>query len=562
MADQRLIRVLAVSGNAGVLEDLGHLFVSPGGSRPAGTRASLEDELFGAAVRHDDFPEVDLVTCRQGGEAVQAVRGTLQDEHGFALAFIDMQLSAGLDWLQAAEQIRAWDPGIYIVVLAGASEVHPLDVCARVPPADRLFFLQKPFEAMEVQQLVLALSAKRRVEGTGLARRRPPAPLVAGADALVAGIQHHPLATMAFDRHDALLAANPELLRLLPELAEVLAAGMSYGEIQNLIADRLLPEDTLFRSESWVRDRLDWHARGGGLLEQKLAGGRWVLLIEREAPHEVTYCHYLDITELKTREFNRTSTAHMTAVAQSFAGLCERLELLRPCAAGRPADREIADDPQVTVLHGQGPGLDPARASALTRKLTAVAQRMRLDPEPTGLNDLLSGTLREARDLPSSLQVEVIEGAGLWEVLVDRDAMAMALLELVCNAAEAMADGGRLTLETANVRLTRDFTATRSAVGAGDYVRLTVRDNGPGLSTELADRALNPFFTSKSETGHEGLGLSVVYGVVCQSGGHMEIDCGEGEGFKVDLYIPRMAADDGVLGADVHVVSTKRRTTR
>jgi signal transduction histidine kinase len=196
--------------------------------------------------------------------------------------------------------------------------------------------------------------------------------------------------------------------------------------------------------------------------------------------------------------------------------------------------------------------------------------------------------LREARDLPSSLQVEVIEGAGLWEVLVDRDAMAMALLELVCNAAEAMADGGRLTrdamamallelvcnaaeamadggrltLETANVRLTRDFTATRSAVGAGDYVRLTVRDNGPGLSTELADRALNPFFTSKSETGHEGLGLSVVYGVVCQSGGHMEIDCGEGEGFKVDLYIPRMAADDGVLGADVHVVSTKRRTTR
>ncbi len=563
MTDRVAVRVLAASGNTGVLDDLGHLFASRGEARTAGARASLADELFGAAVRHEDFPDVDLVTCRQGGEAAQAVRGALQDDRAFALVFIDMQLGPGLDWLQVAEQVRAWDPGIYIVVLAAGSEMHPLEVCARVPPADRLFFLQKPFEALEIQQFVLALSAKRRAEAAGLAARRPvTTPLMADAGALVAAIQHHPLAIMAFDRNDTLLAANPELLRLFPELAEVLTAGMTYGEVQGLIADRLLPSDTLFRKESWVRDRLDWHARGGGVVEQKLAGGRWVLLAERAAPHDVTYCHYLDIAELRIRDSNQTSAAHMTAVAQAFAGLCDRLDLLRPGGARGLARPDVADHPEVTVLHGQGSPQDPARAAALTRKLTAVAQRMRLDPEATDLNRLLAATPQAVEGLSPAVRIEVVEGAGLWEVLIDQEALAMVLHELVRNADEAMEDGGQLTFETANVRLSREFAAARSGVSAGDYVRLTVQDSGPGMSLEMAERALNPFFTSKAESGHEGLGLSVAYGVVSQSGGYMEIASDRDEGMKVDLYFPRIATGGGALGADVHVVSTKRRSRR
>ena len=94
---------------------------------------------------------------------------------------------------------------------------------------------------------------------------------IAEARALVAAIQHHPLATMAFDRNDALLAANPELLRLFPELADGLVAGLSYDEVQRLMADRLLPDDALVRPESWLRERQDWHVGGGGVLEQKFA---------------------------------------------------------------------------------------------------------------------------------------------------------------------------------------------------------------------------------------------------------------------------------------------------
>ncbi len=177
MADREAIRVLAASGDSGVIEDFRRLLLASADGENQGARVSLDQELFGLAVRHEDFPKVDLVTCRQGAEAVRAVRGALSEDQPFAVAFVDMSLGAGLDWLQTVEQIRGWDPRIHIVILAVGCDVHPLDVCKRVPPADRLFFFQKPFHPLEMQQLVFALNAKWRGEVTGLAAWRPDARL-------------------------------------------------------------------------------------------------------------------------------------------------------------------------------------------------------------------------------------------------------------------------------------------------------------------------------------------------------------------------------------------------
>ena len=157
--------------------------------------------------------------------------------------------------------------------------------------------------------------------------------------------------------------------------------------------------------------------------------------------------------------------------------------------------------------------------------------------------------------------LEVIEGAGLWEVLVDKEAFSTALGELLRNASEALGDrGGRVAIESANVRLSREFAASRSGLGRGEYVRVSVEDDGPGMSADMSQRALNPFFSSKNGDGHDGLGLSFVYGFVGQSGGYMEIRGGIGEGTRVELYFPRSAAETGTRGADVHVVTTRRST--
>ena len=161
----------------------------------------------------------------------------------------------------------------------------------------------------------------------------------------------------------------------------------------------------------------------------------------------------------------------------------------------------------------------------------------------------------------TDIAIEVVEGAGLWEILIDKESFSAALDEVLRNAAEALAEaGGRIVIEAANVRLSREFAALRSGLNAGEYVRVSVEDNGPGMSLDMTQRALNPFFTSKNHEAHDGLGLSFVYGFVGQSGGYLEIHSTVGKGTRVELYFPRSAIETGTRGADVHVVTTRRRT--
>ena len=291
------------------------------------------------------------------------------------------------------------------------------------------------------------------------------------------------------------------------------------------------------------------------MLEQRFAEDRWVLLVERATPHDVTYCHYIDIAELRRRESGRAAAAHMTAVAQAFGGLCERLDFLRLEGATEPETPErLRADPRIAVLRAPAGRRARDEGPALAGKLRAVAQRLKLDPEPADLNRLVAETVRkQGLVMPAGVKLEVVEGVGLWEVLADRAAVGMALGELTRNAAEAMEGKGLLVIETANVRVTRDFTAARSGISVGDYVRLSVEDSGTGMSAELAGRALNPFFTSKAPAKHEGLGLSVAYGIARQSGGFLEIDACRDGGTRVELYLPRSVVADGTQGADVHV---------
>jgi signal transduction histidine kinase len=565
MIDRETLRVLVIADDGEAVEDFRQLFASQPDQRSSGVLGRLKAELFGTAAHHDDYPEIDLVTYRNGGEGVQAVRQALSEERPFAVTFIDMHLAPGLDWLQTAEQIRAWDPRVQIVMVAGYCDIHPMDICLRVPPADRLFFVQKPFHALEVKQLVYALSAKWKGEGATVGVRRAPlAPEAANARTMLAAVQHYPIGAMVFDSHDSLLAANPEFVRLFPELADVLAAGMTYDEVCRLMAERLLGDDTLYSEEAWVRDRLEWHSRGGGVCELRFNGERWVMLIERSTGQDLTFCHFADVAEAKMRERNRAMAAQMRAMAQAFAGVCERLDLL---AAPPPVSSDAAgvtiQTPQVTVL-GKGEIGEAVGQplNSLSRKLLGVAQRLKLDPQTADLNRLVVELVqRSGAANGSNAALEVIEGAGLWEVLVDREAFSAALSELLQNAAEALGEkAGRIVIEAANVRLSREFAAARSGLGAGEYVRVSVEDTGPGMSAEMSQRALNPFYSSKNDEVHDGLGLSFVYGFVGQSGGYMEIRSGLGSGARVELYFPRSAAETGTHGADVHVVTTRQRT--
>ena len=180
------------------------------------------------------------------------------------------------------------------------------------------------------------------------------------------------------------------------------------------------------------------------------------------------------------------------------------------------------------------------RGAELTQRLLAFARKQALDPRAVDVNTLLADIdplLR--RTLGAHIEIDLVRAAGLWPALVDRGQLENALLNLCLNARDAMGAGGRLTLETGNVRLDAEYAARHSEVVAGPYVMLAVSDTGQGIAAEHVPRVFEPFFTTKPKGKGTGLGLSMVYGFVKQSSGHVGIYSEPGQGTTVKLYLPR-----------------------
>ncbi len=193
------------------------------------------------------------------------------------------------------------------------------------------------------------------------------------------------------------------------------------------------------------------------------------------------------------------------------------------------------------------------RAATLTHRLLAFSRRQTLDPKPTDTNALIDGMADLfRRTVGPGIQLETSFVAEPWPTLCDPNQLESALLNLVVNARDAMPDGGHLLIETSNTALLDRRGAPKDwppqDVPPGDYVALSVVDTGTGMTPEVIARAFDPFFTTKPLGQGTGLGLSMVYGFVQQSGGHVRLRSEVGQGTTVAIYLPRH------LGAGVEVM--------
>ena len=176
----------------------------------------------------------------------------------------------------------------------------------------------------------------------------------------------------------------------------------------------------------------------------------------------------------------------------------------------------------------------------LNRQLLAFSRQQALSPKVINLNDNVSsmlGILR--RTLGETIEIEAIQNDALWTSKADPAQVESAVLNLAVNARDAMPEGGRLTIETANVHLDEDYAATQAEVVAGEYVMLAMTDTGKGMDQNTLEHAFEPFFTTKDVGEGSGLGLSMVFGFAKQSGGHVTLYSELGQGTTVKLYLPR-----------------------
>jgi PAS domain S-box-containing protein len=187
----------------------------------------------------------------------------------------------------------------------------------------------------------------------------------------------------------------------------------------------------------------------------------------------------------------------------------------------------------------QGGKSSVRRAASLTQRLLAFSRRQTLDPKPTDINKLVYG-LEDliCRTVGPSIEVEVVGQIGLWSALIDSAQLESALINLCINARDAMPEGGRITIETANKWLD-DRSARERELNPGQYLSICVSDTGAGIPSEIVDRIFDPFFTTKPIGEGTGLGLSMVHGFVRQSGGQVRVYSEAGKGTTMCLYLPR-----------------------
>jgi len=341
-------------------------------------------------------------------------------------------------------------------------------------------------------------------------------------------------AILVLDQHGIVLEANPSTEAI---------SGLKHDNIvgRSLFLAATEPEQQKRLRELLASDRtgtteLRLSGSGGRLFDVEVSATRMsadgqdiVLFIAR------------DITQRLLLEQQLRQSQKMDAIGQLTGGVAHDFNNILTVITGS-LDLLVEDLPDrpdlasIAMMIGEA----ATRAANLTGQLLAFARKQALQPQDTDINSLIIATTRLLRPtLGEEIEINAMLEEGCWHAMIDPSQMSTALLNLAVNARDAMSNGGRLTLGSANVIFDDACAEANPEVKPGAYVMIFVTDTGPGIPRAIRDRVFEPFFTTKEVGKGTGLGLSMVYGFVKQSGGHVKISGEEGRGTTIEIYLPR-----------------------
>ncbi len=260
-----------------------------------------------------------------------------------------------------------------------------------------------------------------------------------------------------------------------------------------------------------------------------------------------------DITERKQLENQLRQSQRLEAVGQLTGGIAHDFNNILAAIVGH---LELLQDSDAIEEEFDRKGIATAlraalRGAELTHRLLAFSRQQELDAKVTEINQILPQFSQLAqRTIGEDIAIEMKLAANLWPTMVDAGQLENALLNLAINARDAMPNGGLLVIETANRLLDQDDAAGFEDLAPGAYVMISVSDTGIGMPAEVQERVFEPFFTTKSVGEGSGLGLSMVFGLAKQSGGHVSIYSEEGEGTTARIYLPRAEGTADTAGTN------------
>jgi two-component system cell cycle sensor histidine kinase/response regulator CckA len=353
---------------------------------------------------------------------------------------------------------------------------------------------------------------------------------------------HTPMAIATVDKSGAVVRANARFAKL----AQSLNSGAAGKSILSVVNDR---------DRSHLVAAINQAAEGQGDIapvEAMLDGAkeRWgqffvTAVEEDERETEAAIVYMLETTERRTLENQINQSQKMDMVGQLAGGIAHDFNNVLSAImmandfllnAHKPTDPSFQDIMQIKQ--------NATRAAALVRQLLAFSRKQTLRPQVLDIGDVLSDlNVLLKRLLGEKVKPEVVHGRDLWPIKADLSQLEQVIVNLAVNARDAMPDGGKLTVRTANVSAQEAEKLSYKGMPSADYVRIDVTDTGTGIPSDIVDKIFEPFFSTKEVGKGTGLGLSTVYGIVKQTGGFIYVDSEAGKGTSFRIFLPRHHAE-------------------
>ena len=343
---------------------------------------------------------------------------------------------------------------------------------------------------------------------------------------------------LVVDRQGNLIRVSPSSLALL---------GYRPDEMEGKNASPFLYPDDLEKTRSEMRMARRGHVMRNFETRYVHKNGRVVPLAWTGIWSDADQQHFFigrDMSERNAAEERLRRAQRLESVGQLTGGIAHDFNNLLTVVIGNLdlLQEHLAKDP-AAADHAARAMRAATRGAALTRQLLAFARRQPLDAKIIDVNERVEGTMDLLyRTLGEEITVSTQLAPDLWPAIADPTQLEAAIVNLAINARDAMPEGGRLLIETANKRIDANDVAKSFEAAPGNYVMLAVSDTGTGMPPEVLARVFEPFFTTKPAGKGTGLGLSMVYGFVRQSQGHVQIYSEVGHGTSVRLYLPRAGA--------------------
>ena len=295
----------------------------------------------------------------------------------------------------------------------------------------------------------------------------------------------------------------------------------------------------LLESDNFKDIEVEWKRRDGAPIIVRCSG-----CSIKDESGAVAYVEVFaeDVTERRGLERQLRMAQKMEAVGRLSGGIAHDFNNLLGVIIGYSQVLKRTLGPQnPSFEHAEEIERASQRAVSLTRQLLAFSRQQVLDPVVLNLNTLLSDMEKMLpRLIGEDIALKLDLDSALSQVKADPGQIEQVILNLAVNARDAMPDGGKLLIQTANVDLDAAYTHTHPGSRAGSYVMLRVIDTGTGIDPEIQSQIFEPFFTTKERDKGTGLGLATVYGVVKQSGGYIAVDSEKGKGASFSVYLPRL----------------------